>query len=116
MGAFEGFPRVAPALDVPTGTLTFDGPPPPRGHPRFHYAATKVTALGLQSSRKSAWFEGTGPHHSTYLVYAQDNGKATSEPGKPGTDHDVFKLWINGVLRTGRSGRIATGDLRIATH
>jgi PKD repeat protein len=57
----------------------------------FH--ADTMTALGVSADQRRAWFTGVGRDGRAFTAYVEDN----SELGTA----DVFRLWIDGVPRTG---------------
>jgi PKD repeat protein len=95
--AHGGFNVKVDNAGQPRGELQFKN-----GSIRFH--AHTMTALGISAERRSGWFSGTGEDGRHFTAYVEDNGE-------PGT-HDVFKLWIDGVLQTG-DGRLSGGNIQI---
>jgi hypothetical protein len=70
---------------------------------RSSFQAREITALGISSDRRKAWFAGVGTDGRPFLAYAEDNG----ETGR----HDVFKLKVGGVSWTG-DGRLTDGNVQ----
>jgi uncharacterized protein YkwD/plastocyanin len=64
-----------------------------------------MTALGISTDGRRAWFAGVARDRRTVVVYVEDNG----EPGP----EDVFKLWLNGALQTG-DGRLGGGNIQVS--
>jgi Tol biopolymer transport system component len=72
-------------------------------HGSFRYAG-KVTTMLVAPNGKSAWLGGVDRNDRTFVAYIEDNGRN----GRG----DVFKLWIDGVLKTG-DGALKKGDVVI---
>jgi hypothetical protein len=81
---------------------------PVRGELQFRSGGTvfhahQLTALGLSTDQRRAWFAGVGQDGRAFTAYVEDNGE-------PGTS-DVFRLWIDGVPQTGE-GTLLAGNIQ----
>ena len=64
--------------------------------------ANAISAFAVNADGHSAWFAGVGLGGRSFLAFVDDGG-ATG---------DVFRLWINGVERTG-DGTLTSGNVTV---
>jgi hypothetical protein len=78
------------------GALTYQ-----KGSERF--VALRVSAFAVEDDGHTAWLAGLGVDGRVFLAQAVDGG----------TSGDLFRLWIDGVEKTG-DGRLASGRVVVA--
>jgi hypothetical protein len=89
---------------APDGRLTYD--PPGSG---ARYEAETITSFAIAADGHSATITGVDEHGTTFTAYVEDNGRGAAGQNA----HDVFKLWIGGVLQTG-DGSLDAGRIEIS--
>jgi hypothetical protein len=101
------------AVDGLAGSVSSVAHPNPsslRGNLRWRtltseYHADILTALGIATDGRTAWFAGVDRVGRPFVAYVEDNGN----PGR----NDRFRLWIDGQPQTAAGGVIVAGNVQV---